>query len=143
MKLVLTLFSFFLMNCNKSASPAAATGDPSYVAGVSFNSICCGPPSDDFLKSFVVKFNTDNDVKLTADKIGGCGREGEFVVLFRLGKIKEATSKKFIAEIEKLIPAQEAENKKTNTSSGGLEVLHNVKGSDYSHCRVKSQNWVY
>ena len=143
MKSILILLSFFLINCNKGATPVSASGEPVYLAGVSFNSICCGPPSDDFLKAFVRKFNKANNVKLTADKIAGCGREGEFVVLFRLNNLKNTSREKFIAEVEKLIPVQEAANKKASTSSGGLAVLHNVKGSDYNHCRIKSQNWTY
>ena len=143
MKIIFALLSIFLINCNKAATPASTSEDPVYLVGISFNSICCGPPSEDFLKTFVRKFDKANNVKITADKIAGCGREGEFVVLFALGNIKTATRDKFIAEVEQLIPVQNAANKNANTSSGGLDVLHNVKGSDYNHCRIKSQNWEY
>ena len=143
MKLLFILLSLFLINCNMAATPAAAGQEKLYVVGVGFNSICCGPASDQFLKDFVKKFNKTNKVTIKADKIAGCGREGEYVVLFPMSKIKAATTKKFIAELEKIVPAREAKNKETNTSSGGLEVLHNVKISDYNHCRIKPQNWVY
>ena len=143
MKIIFALLSIFLVSCNKAATPVSTKGDTVYLVGISFNSICCGPPSEDFLKTFVKKFNKANTVKITADKIAGCGREGEFVVLFELGNLKTATREKFIAEVEQLIPVQNAANKNASTSSGGLDVLHNVKGSDYNHCRIKSQNWEY
>jgi hypothetical protein len=143
MKIILALLPFFLINCNKAVTSAAAGTDPVYAVGVSFNSICCGPPSDGFLKTFVKEFNNAHTVNITAVKIEGCGREGEFVVLFGLIKMKEAAKNKFIAELEKLIPLQEAENKKASTSSGGLALLYNVKESDYNHCRIKPRNWEY
>ena len=143
MKIIFALLTIFLINCNKAAIPVGAGGNTVYPIGISFNSICCGPPSEDFLKTFVNKFNKANNVKITADKIAGCGREGEFVVLFGLGSIKIATREKFIAEVEQLIPVQEAANKSASTSSGGLAVLHNAKSSEYNHCRIKSQNWEY
>lgn len=143
MKFIFIFLSFFLINCHKGVTPASASDSQLYVVGVAFNSICCGPPSDDFLKTFVKKFNKTHNVKIAADKIAGCGREGEFVVLFNLSKIKDATKQKFIVEVEQLIPVQDAANKSANTSSGGLAVLHNVQEAEYNHCRIKSQNWEY
>jgi hypothetical protein len=143
MKVILALLPFFLINCSKGVTSVAAGTDPVYAVGVSFNSICCGPPSDGFLKSFMKEFTKAHTVKITAVKIAGCGREGEFVVLFGLSKMKEAAKNKFIAELENLIPVQEAANKKASTSSGGLALLHDVKESDYNHCRIKPLNWEY
>ncbi len=117
--------------------------DKAYGAGVSFNSICCGPPSEEFLKTFVKGFNLSQKVKITADKIAGCGREGEFVILFNTGKMKADIREKFIADLEKLVPVQEIKNKQAETSSGGVQVVRDVKSSAYSHCRISSQNWAY
>jgi hypothetical protein len=143
MKIIFLMLSIFFFNDNGGATPASQNHDQVYGAGVGFNSICCGPPSDQFLKTFVKKFNKTNKVKITADKIAGCGREGEYVVLFHTQKLKAATRKKFISELEKLIPLQEIKNKKADSSSGHLEVLRDVKLSAYEHCRIKSQRWSY
>jgi hypothetical protein len=137
----LVISTLLLHSCR--AIPASQNPEKLYDAGVGFNSICCGAPSDQFLKTFVKQFNKTNKVKVTADKIAGCGREGEYVVLFHTRKLKAATKKKFIAELEKLVPQQDIKNKKADGSSGGMEVLRNVKLSAYSHCRISPQNWLY
>ena len=143
MKVTLLFASLFLATGCSSSHANAQLQDQSYQVAVAFNSICCGTASDDFLKTFVQKFNSANKVKIVADIVAGCGREGEYVVLFRSDKLKTATGKKFVADLEKLVPQQEEKNRKLDKSSGGIEVLHNVKVSDYAHCRIKLQKWNY
>jgi hypothetical protein len=143
MKIIFAILPLLLLNCTKALTSNNTNVESAYVVGVSFNSICCGPPPDDFLKTFVNKFKNANGVSVAADKIAGCGREGEFVVLFDLSKMKEPAKASFVAGLEKLIPSQDAENKRASTSSGGLALLYNVKASDYSHCRIKAEKWAY
>ena len=140
MKYLLLLFTLLLNNTNQ-AVVASPTHDSIYAAGVSFGSMCCGTSSDQFLKDYVKKFNKKYKVKITADKFGGCGREGEFVVLFPLTKIKKTTSQQFINGLEKLLPAQDAKNKKIKSSSGGFQLLRNVKAAECNHCRMGKTKW--
>lgn len=141
MKFFLLIFTLLFNNTNQAviASPAH---DSSYAIGVSFGSMASGPSSDQFLKDYVKKFNKRCKVKITADKFGGCGREGEFVILFPLTKIKKTTRQQFINGLEKLLPAQDAKNKKIKSSSGGFQLLRNVKASEYSHCRMGKSKWI-
>lgn len=143
MKILFLLLGVLCIYPGCVSRTTAQNQDGVYAVGVGFNSICCGTPSDDFLKTFVKAFNKNNKVSITADKLAGCGKEGEYVVLFHTQKLGAATGKKFIAELGKLIPLQNIENKKADNSSGGLEILRNVKASAYSHCRISLQNWTY
>jgi hypothetical protein len=121
---------------NKTAAAPAV-----YDVAVSFNSICCGPPSADFLKAFVKKFNQDNKVVLNASIAGGCGREGEFSILFSLGSLKAKPKAKFMAAIKKLVPQQQAKNKAASSSSGNLELSYNTTAADFSNCRSGITKW--
>lgn len=140
MKIILLLFTL-LINTNKHTT-ASTVHNSNYIAGVSFGSMCCGPSSDEFLKDYVKKFNKKYATKITADKFGGCGREGEFVVLFPLFKIKKTTQTQFIHGLEKLLPAQELKNKKIKTNSGGFLLLRNIKEQEYKHCRMGKTKWI-
>lgn len=108
---------------------------------VSFNSICCGPPSSDFLKDFVKKFNKENKLTLKTFIAAGCGREGEFSILFSLTGVKAKPKAKFMAAIKTLIPQQQAKNKTANTSSGNLESLYDVTPEEFSNCRSGITKW--
>lgn len=143
MKILLLLLSVLFIHPGCASRTASQNQEEVYAVGVGFNSICCGTPSDEFLKTFVKAFNKNNSVSITADKLAGCGKEGENVLLFHTQKLGAATGKKFIAELEKLIPLQNLENKKADSSSGGLEILRDVKASAYSHCRISLQSWTY
>jgi hypothetical protein len=139
---LLCISIFFVAGCTGTSTlPDNPPG--SYPAGVSFNSICCGPPSEEFLKTFLQKFNKENNLSVIADKIAGCGREGEFVILFSIGKLKPAIQQKFVTSLETLVVQQDQANKKENTSSGGIELLRNISASAYDHCRIKSQRRLY
>lgn len=112
-----------------------------YPVAVSFGSICCGTPSDDFLKTFTAAFNKKNSVKISADIAAGCGREGEFVILFNLPDNKKTIHSSFITELEKTVKETGEKNKKANSSSGVLQVLYGVKTSEYNYCRLGIKKW--
>lgn len=117
--------------------------DKIYPVAVSFGSICCGTPSDDFLKTFASGFNKKNSVKVTADIAAGCGKEGEFVILFNLPDNQTAINKNFITELEKTVKETDEKNKIANSSSGGMQVLYNIKTAEYSYCRLGIKKWVF
>ncbi len=128
-----------------AAMPSSEQGK-TYPVAVFFNSICCGTPSEVFLKDYVKNFNKNNAVKVTADIAAGCGREGEFTVLFDLSSIpvsKKAVAGKFMSGLKKLVTETDAKNKQTNTSSGGIEVVENVKSTDYGNCRMGIKPWSF
>ena len=141
MKIILFLFTLLFNNTNNDTA-ASITHNSNYIAGVSFGSMCCGPSSDQFLKDYVKKFNKKYTIKITADKFGGCGREGEFIILFPLSKIKKTTQMQFTNGLGKLLQAQELKNKKIKPNSGGFQLLRNIKEEEYSHCRMGKTKWI-
>jgi hypothetical protein len=141
MKKYVLLLGVLLTGITVTAQDKTAVAAVKYDAAVSFNSICCGPPSADFLKAFIKKFNKDNKVVLNASIAGGCGREGEFSILFSLTGLKAKPKAKFMAAIKTLIPQQQAKNKIANNSSGNMELSYNVTAADFSNCRSGITKW--
>jgi hypothetical protein len=141
MKYSILLLAVFFMTTLVAAQNKTAAVPAKYDAAVSFNSICCGPPSADFLKAFVKKFNKDNKVVLNTSIAGGCGREGEFSILFSLTGLKAKPKAKFMAAIKTLIPQQQSKNKTANSSSGNMELTYNVTAADFGNCRSGITKW--
>jgi hypothetical protein len=141
MKKYVLLLGVLITGIAAVAQDKTAAAPAKYDAAVSFNSICCGPPSADFLKTFVKKFNKDNKVVLNASMAGGCGREGEFSILFSLTGLKAKPKAKFMAAIKTLIPQQEAKNKAANNSIGNMSLSYNVTAADFSNCRSGIVKW--
>jgi len=125
---------------NGNNSAAATKDSTAYPLAVSFNSICCGTASSDFLKSFVVTFNQRNGTNISADIAAACGKEGEFVLLFKMPD-NERANQKFKRELESIIEQTDAQNKKTNSSSGGIALLQNARPDDYKNCRLGITAW--
>ncbi len=125
---------------NGSSGGATPTDSTGYPLAVSFNSICCGTASADFLKSFVISFNQRTSTSIAADIAAACGKEGEFVVLFKMPD-NENVHQKFKTELEFLVEKTDAQNKKANSSSGGIAVLLNASTADYKHCRLGITPW--
>ena len=134
-----------IISCSNASLKSGNNGTPAaesfvYPVAVSFGSICCGTPSPDFLKKFVVGFNRRNDSDISADIAAGCGREGEFVVLFKIPNI-ETLQRNFEDELRVLLEKTDAQNKKENSSSGGLALLKTTPGSDYKNFRLGIAVW--
>ena len=147
MKLLITLgLLSALTSCansrikNENMAGGNATDSVAYPLAVSFTSICCGTASSDFLKSFVQLFNKKNKTNISADIAAGCGREGEFVVLFRMPD-KVAAKRKFETELKVLIEKTKVANKKSNSSSGGIALLQDVHTEDFNNCRLGIAPW--
>lgn len=112
-----------------------------YATSVSFGSVCCGPVSDAFLRSFLKQYNSKEGTKITADIAAGCGREGEFSVLFKLDT-QNTKHKDFITQLQKLVADVDAKNKAANNSSGTLEIRNDVKAADFEYCRLGIKPWL-
>jgi len=108
-----------------------------YEIVVSFGSICCGPPSDIFLKSFINTFNDKNKITINCWQLTGCGREGESKVLFSLQNLNTSKRTKFLKAIKKIVPQQNQQNKTANASTGNINLDYEVLLSNINNCRNK------
>jgi len=96
-KLILSVFTMLIL-----ATTANAQQPDTYPVIVSFNSMCCGVPSDAPLMSMIQRFKKQYKIKqVTADKIGPMGREGEYYLAFRLKEFSKAQKVKFIEQLKK------------------------------------------
>ena len=135
-------FLFVLLACTTVNAQTTTTVSPiSYGAAVSFGSMCCGTASDDFLKDFIKEFSCKNKVTVNAWQMTGCGREGEFKILFSLEKLKEAKKLKLIAALKKLIPAQNDKNKNVKPNSGPISVDYDLPLNKLGNCRGQLIKW--
>lgn len=132
--LFITLTSVFLMlqSC-KSASEAAKNPAPALTV-VSFNSICCGVRADTFLKAFFEAFKNKNDVQLSASKVTGCGKEGEYKVMFDTKQLSGSMYKKFSGELKNLIDTESDKHKSSQDGTLNIETMDSI---DISYCRGK------
>jgi hypothetical protein len=103
--------------------------------------MCCGPVSDDFLKNFIQQFNRKNKVTIQAWQITGCGREGEFKILFSLTKLNRTAKNKFLNCLKKLVPEQNDKNKKLKASSGTVSIDYNFPKTELPNCRGELIKW--
>ncbi len=135
-KIILSVFIISLGACSSSVSQTKTVSKESvYTAGLYFGSICCGTVSDDFVKPFVVDFNKSHETAIAADKAAGCGKEGEFMILFRsskTGQINDQFEKALMILVEKT----NAENKVSNSSSGYINLVKDVQTTSLGHCRL-------
>ncbi|MBK7882912.1 MAG: hypothetical protein IPJ81_03095 [Chitinophagaceae bacterium] len=139
----LILGTILLTSIAGCAQIKTATAAATYDAGVRFNSICCGTASPDFLKNFLKSFNYENKVTTLAYKKGGCGREGEFYILFSLNKIPENLMAEFKKQLEGLIPKVNEETRLNKTSKGTVQFLNGVNASQLENCRSELVAWDY
>ena len=98
-KLILSVFTILML-----ATTAKAQQTDTYPVLVSFNSMCCGVPSDTLLMKMIKAFKKQYKIKqVTADKIGPMGREGEYYLAFRLKEFSKAQKVKFIQQLKKTV----------------------------------------
>ncbi len=134
--LLMVLLPFFSL-CKVSAQ---SVPDSVNIAA-RFGSICCGPDSELFLKDFLKKFNQGKCRKVIAYKAAGCGKEGEFFILFSLKKLRAARKDFFKMRLEELIDRENLKNKAENSSSGGIALQYNIQLSSLSYCRIPTVKW--
>lgn len=120
----------------------ANDGTRTYPVAVAFGSMASGPVSDAFLKKWAINFNKINKTKVTAVKYAGCGREGEYAIMFSPGKMAGDKRKKFFNELSAVIKKQEKINRKADQSAGNMDLQYNVNTADYDHCRLGSKVWL-
>ena len=94
----------FFAICLTAASITAAFAQNSttYAVVVSFNSMCCGVPSNTPVLKLIKSFKKQYKIKQVAvDSIGPMGREGEYYLAFRLKEFSKAQKIKFIQQLKK------------------------------------------
>jgi len=85
------------------SSFAQTKGKTTYRIVVSFQSECCGVPSDSTIRSFVKTFKKQYRIKkITAYHIGPMGREGEYYLAFKLNELTRKQAANFIAKLKKI-----------------------------------------
>lgn len=76
-----------------------------YPLVISFESHCCGVPSDSVIRKFIAAYKKQQKIKtISAVRIGPMGREGEYYLAFRLTEIRKKKQKDFITKISQLKP---------------------------------------
>lgn len=125
-------------NHSKNDQIANVAVDSSYKVAVAFGSRCCGTVSSDFLGKFLKDFNRIAAVKVSADIAEGCGREGEFYILF---KVDEKVKILFIEKLIPLVNEEETNNRKKDASSGDVEIKYDVLKTAVGHCRLGVRSW--
>lgn len=96
------LIGFICIICASTGIYAQQT--ETYRVIVSFNSECCGVPSDTPLVKMIKGFKKQYKIKqVTADRIGPMGREGEYYLAFRLKELSRAQQAKFILQLKRTV----------------------------------------
>ena len=83
------------------AATANAQQTDTYPVIVSFNSMCCGVPSNEPVMKLIQRFKKQYKIKkVSVDSIGPMGREGEYYLAFRLKEFSKAQKIKFIQQLK-------------------------------------------
>ena len=141
MKYAMLLFFYATIALSGNCQVPTTSAPLKYDVAISFGSMCCGTASDTFLKYYIKKFNCKNKVTVKAWLLGGCGREGEFKILFSLSNLKETKKTTLKADLKNLIPEQNKKNKASKASSGMISVEENVPLSKLENCRDSLAQW--
>ena len=131
------------MATNVNAQKAIDTSLKTYDIVISFNSICCGTPSADFLRSFLNQYTKKNKILPEAWLLGGCGREGEFKVLLSLSKMKTSKKVKFNKLLKELILNQNIKNKTLKPDSGSITLTNNFSKDILINCSAQLKEWKF
>ena len=94
--------SFFLLLSILLSAVAFAQNSETYAVVVSFNSVCCGVPSNEPVMKLIKSFKKQYKIKkIAVDSIGPMGREGEYYLAFRLKEFSKSQKIKFIQQLKK------------------------------------------
>ena len=96
-KIIFPLLAMLMLATNANAQQT-----DTYPVIVSFNSMCCGVPSNAPVIKLVKAFKKQYKIKQVAvDSIGPMGKEGEYYLAFRLKEFSKAQKVKFIQQLKK------------------------------------------
>lgn len=104
MKAFVLLSMVFFVGCSSQSQKLASNN--TYPLVVAFHSICCGVPSEQPVKDYVVNFRKENNIdSIKLILISPLGKEGEFRLVFPLTELTSKQKKNFIEgmmKVEKL-----------------------------------------
>ncbi|KFE98116.1 hypothetical protein IX39_17120 [Chryseobacterium formosense] len=85
---------------------------------ISYNSICCGPPSTAPVMNYVETFQSKNKRKaIEIFRQSGLGREGEFKLFIGIDALSKSQRSKFLKGLETAVNSQ---NNAKNQNSDGI-----------------------
>ena len=135
MKVALQLLASIIIFASANAQLTTPGTPEKYDVVISFNSMCCGTASNDFLKEFITGFNAKNKVSLNVWQMTGCGREGESKVVISSAGIKKSVKTKLLKSLKTLIPKQNEKNKAINASIGNIDLEYGIAANTITNCR--------
>ena len=135
MKVALQLLASIMFFASANAQLTTPATLEKYDVVISFNSMCCGTASNDFLKEFITNFNAKNKVALNVWQLTGCGREGESKVVISTGSIKKSVKTKLMKSLKTLIPQQNEKNKAIKASIGNIDLEYGIAANTITNCR--------
>lgn len=98
--------------------PALAQKKTTYPVVITFNSMCCGVPSQEPVVKLIKRFKKQYKIKkVSAYRIGPMGREGEYWLAFSLKEFSKSQKILFIKQLKKTAAAM--------TDKGSAEVKEN------------------
>ena len=111
--------TLFLIALKCSFNVIAANDSTRYPLVVEFHSLCCGVPDNAPLLKYIAEFRKKNKIrKISCDRIGPLGREGEYDMAFALKELSKKQSAVFIKQV-KLIAASLKDR-------GNAEAIENI-----------------
>ncbi len=128
----------FISVCSLIYTASIARQDSSrYALVLDFYSIGTGTPGDQPLKDFITAYRIKNKIKLlSATRVGGLGREGEYAILFSLKELTVKQKQQFITALSKALPGL-----KTKEEMGGIHLNQN-QPFDMNRGRIKTESIV-
>ncbi len=112
----------------------AAQQKVTYPAVITFNSMCCGVPSDAPVMKFIKSFKKQYKIKkIAVDRIGPMGREGEYYLAFKLKELTKAQKQKFISQLKKIVPTM------VDQGSAELKVNETIDLAELGRATVATQ----
>ncbi len=101
MKFSIALTSILIHACFFSMAQTEAR--KTFPLVVSFNSQCCGVPSDSSIRKFITMFKKRYKIrKISAYEFGPLGREGEYCLAFNLKELNKKQRVVFISKIKRI-----------------------------------------
>lgn len=71
----------------------------------------------------------------------GCGKEGEFRILFSAPDMPAKDLELFVTRLTELLQRQDSLNRASDPNIGGMNVERNLSKEDYEYCRLPMERW--
>jgi hypothetical protein len=111
--------------CLLTATVSTARQDSArYPIVLHYYSIGTGTPGYQPLQNFVSTYRKKNKLPaITATRVGGLGREGEYAILFPLKELTTKQQRQFTTALSKALPTLKSKNEKGGINMGKNEMF--------------------